>query len=89
MERCVKTKVLLGVMVSVVVWTVFVHALRSSNLVLAAPLYPGLMVSLLVTGGHGGTLMQDKIAFVAELGTNLLAYGLVATVILRIARISN
>ena len=42
--------------------------------VLIYPLYPGLMVHLLITGGHGGTLTQQRIGFVAELLTNLTVY---------------
>src|SRR5436309_3575543 len=70
----------------VVIWTVLVHAQSSWNPVLAYPLYPGLMVHLLITGGHGGTLAQEKIAFAAELGANLLAYLLATFALLRVIR---
>ena len=63
-----------GVATFVVVWTILVHAQSHWNPILAYPLYPGSMVSLLVTGGHGGTLTQQKIGFAAELTANLFIY---------------
>lgn len=85
-----KNKVILPTVAAfVVIWTVLVHAQSSWNPVLAYPLYPGLMVHLLITGGHGGTLTQEKIAFAAELVANLLAYLLATFALLRVIRRSN
>jgi len=55
---------------------VFVIVLTALNRVTLTPFlfYPGLMVHLLITGAHGGTLAQEKIGFVAELLTNLTIY---------------
>ena len=70
---------------------VFVIVLTALNRVTLTPflfysLYPGLMVHLLITGAHGGTLAQEKIGFVAELLTNLTIYVSLALVCLRLAR---
>jgi|HubBroStandDraft_2_1064218.scaffolds.fasta_scaffold1395122_1 hypothetical protein len=81
-----KTKVVLGVVTFVAAWTVFVHAQSHWNPILAYPLYPGEMVSLLVTGGHGGTLTQDRVGFAAELTVNLLAYLAATLILLRVFR---
>jgi hypothetical protein len=37
-------------------------------------LYPGAAVHLLITGGHGGTLVQERLGFIAGLVTNLAFY---------------
>ena len=37
-------------------------------------LFPGLVLGLLITGGHGGTELEDKIAAVVSFLVNLLAY---------------
>jgi hypothetical protein len=83
-----KTKVMSGVIAFVVVWTILIHAQSHWSPILAYPLYPGEMVSLLVTGGHGGTLTQDKIGFAAELVVNLLAYLLATFLLFRATRFS-
>jgi hypothetical protein len=56
-----------GVVALVVLWTIIVHAQSHWNPVLAYLLYPGEIVSLLVTGGHGGTLTQDKVGFAVDI----------------------
>jgi hypothetical protein len=38
---------------------------------------PGMVVSILTTGGHGGTLFEDQIAPFLEIGTNTIFYFLV------------
>ena len=80
----VRTKIRLGVAAFVIVWTILVHAQSHWNPILAYPLYPGNMVHLLVTGGHGGTLTQEKIGFAAELATNLLVYLAATFILLRV-----
>jgi len=47
-----------------------------------------IMVSLLVTGGHGGTLTQEKIGFAAELTANLFVYLAATLILLRVVRYS-
>jgi hypothetical protein len=49
-----KMKIISGVVAFVVAWTILVHAQSHWNPSLAYPLYPGMMVHLVVTGGHGG-----------------------------------
>jgi hypothetical protein len=84
----VETKIILGVGAVVIVWTIFVHAQSHWNPVLAYPLYPGNMVHLLVTGGHGGTRTQERVGFAAELTTNLFAYLAATFILLRAVRSS-
>jgi len=84
----VKTKIMLGVVASVIVWTILVHAQSHWNPILAYPLYPGDMVHLLVTGGHGGTLTQEKVGFAAELAANLFVYLAATFILLQVVRFS-
>ena len=79
-----KTKMMAGVAAFVIVWTILVHAQSHWNPILAYPLYPGNMVHLLVTGGHGGTLTQEKIGLAA----NLFVYLAAAFILLRVVRSS-
>ena len=37
-------------------------------------LYPGVTLSLLITGGHGGAAFEDRAAMVVSFLVNLLAY---------------
>jgi hypothetical protein len=37
-------------------------------------LYPGLAISLVMTGGHGGTELEDKVASVVGFLVNVLIY---------------
>lgn len=39
--------------------------------------FPGMAASLLLTGVHGGTEMQDRLAFALELGINATVYAFV------------
>ena len=84
----VKTKIMLGVVASVIVWTILVHAQSHWSPILAYPLFPGDMVHLLVTGGHGGTLAQEKVGFAAELAANLFVYLAAIFILLRVFRFS-
>ena len=72
----------------VVVWTILFHAQSGWNPILAYPLFPGGMVHLLVTGGHGGTLTQERIGFAAELAVNLFVYSIATFILLRVIRFS-
>jgi len=83
-----KAKIMSGVVAFVVVWTILVHAQLHWNPIVAYPLYPGNMVHLLVAGGPGGTLTQEKIGLAAELTTNLLAYLAATFILLRVIRFS-
>jgi hypothetical protein len=84
----VKTKIMLGVGAFVILWTILIHARSHWNPILAYPLYPGEMVHLLITGGHGGTLMQEKFGFAAEVIANILVYLAATFSLLRLARSS-
>jgi hypothetical protein len=77
----VRRRVLTAVYATVVVLTIVNHARWTPALFY--PLYPGITVSLLITGGHGSTLTLDKIGFAAELVTNLAFYSFVAAAVMR------
>jgi hypothetical protein len=77
----------MGICLVVVLWKILVHIYWRP--ILAAPLYPGILVHAMVTGPRGGTLAQERIGFVFELATNVLAYGLVANVLFRLVTKSN
>lgn len=49
-------------------------------------LYPGVVLALLITGGHGGTLVQERLALAASVLVNTLAYAIVYTLFLWIWR---
>ena len=49
-------------------------------------LYPGLMLGLLITGGHGGTVFEDRIAAIVGFLVNLLVYTLVLSIAISIWR---
>jgi hypothetical protein len=48
---------------------------RSSLFVYAG--FPGMMGSLFITGGHGGTIAQERLAPVVELAINTVCYSVV------------
>ena len=51
---------------------------QSEALLLSYPLMPGLIAGLLVTGGHGGTAVQEAIApWVASMVNAIFYFGLV------------
>ena len=77
-----RMKIILGVSVLVVIWTLIVHLPAHWNPVLAYPLYLGLVLHSFVVGQHQ-TLTWDKIGFAAELAANLAIY-LVATLALSV-----
>jgi hypothetical protein len=47
---------------------------RTASAALFYLLYPGSVLSLLITGGHGGTKFEDWMALVASLIVNTVAY---------------
>jgi hypothetical protein len=49
-------------------------------------LWPGTILSLLITGGHGGTRLEDRVGPVAGLIVNCLVYAGAALLLLRIRR---
>ena len=51
--------------------------------VLFVALCPGNLVSLLITGGHGGTETEAFIAPIAQIAVNLVFYGLCVSFIVR------
>jgi len=77
-------KVVIAVCVFVIVLTVLNHVILTP--ILFYQLHLGLMVHLLITGAHGGTLAQEKIGFAAELLTNLTVYISLSFIGLRLAR---
>jgi hypothetical protein len=49
-------------------------------------LFPGLMIGLLITGGHGGTRTEEAIAPIAAFVVNFLFYFMFAVGVLQIRR---
>jgi hypothetical protein len=47
---------------------------RTASTTLIHLLYPGAMLSLLITGGHGGTLLEEKAGLAAGVLVNTLFY---------------
>ena len=59
--------------------TFLLYVTKFGTEVLFYLLYPGLVVSILITGGHGGSELADKMALVASFLVNTCAYtGLIA-----------
>jgi uncharacterized membrane protein len=73
---------MMAILLFVIALTVMIYRIESP--VLFYLLYPGEIVSLLITGGHGGTLLQDRIAPVASVAVNFLVYATVFNVIYRL-----
>jgi hypothetical protein len=49
-------------------------------------LYPGAALSLLITGGHGGTRFADNVALAVGLVANIIVYALLCGAILSACR---
>ena len=62
---------------------------RYPNAFLFYALFPGMSVDLLITGGHGGTLTEERVGFVAGFVTNILVYSGAAFLLLRLRKPSN
>jgi hypothetical protein len=52
-------------------------------------LLPGTIVNLLITGGHGGSITEQKIGLVAGVVVNFLVYLMAALLLLRMRKSSN
>ncbi|MES2392059.1 MAG: hypothetical protein V4555_10490 [Acidobacteriota bacterium] len=53
----------------------------STAMVLFYPLFPGLIASLLITGGHGGTASEERTATIVAILVNALFYLLIVLTI--------
>jgi hypothetical protein len=81
------TKKLLAVifaLVSVPLLTVLLNRNPDPSPFLVYALLPGIIVSLLITGGHGGTLIEERVGLVAGLIVNSLVYAGAIFLLLRI-----
>jgi hypothetical protein len=61
-------------------------AYRTASAALFYLLYPGFILSLLITGGHGGTKFEEGIAPVVNLIVNTLVYAVLCTGLLAVRR---
>lgn len=68
-------------LITVGVLTIVNHVSMSS--VTFAVLYPGLALSLLITGGHGGTTLEEHLALLAGFITNVMVYFFAALMVER------
>jgi hypothetical protein len=83
------TKKLLAVifaLVSVPPLTVLLNRNPDPSPFLVYALLPGIIVSLLITGGHGGTLIEERVGLVAGLIVNSLVYAGAVFLLLRMRR---
>ena len=48
-------------------------------------LYPGISLSLLITGGHGGTVFEERTATVVTILVNVLTYAVICGFFFEIA----
>jgi hypothetical protein len=83
------TKKLLAVifaLVSVPLLTVLLNRNPDPSPFLVYALLPGIIVSLLITGGHGGTLIEERVGLVAGLIVNSLVYAGAVFLLLRMRR---
>jgi hypothetical protein len=83
------TKKLLAVifaLVSVPLLTVLLNRNPDPSPFLVYALLPGIIVSLLITGGHGGTLIEERVGLIAGLIVNSLVYAGAVFLLLRMRR---
>lgn len=71
---------------SLVVVTTLALLGRSSGSVVFFYLLPGWWISLLITGGHGGNVGVETVAFLARFLVNLVVYYGVITLLLSIRK---
>ena len=57
--------------------TIIQRLIESWGDLLFYPLFPGEVLSLLITGGHGGSLVQEWIGLAFGIGVNVLVYSAV------------
>ena len=62
-------------MIIVALLTIFSHSVEYSGFFYL--LYPGNIVSQVITGGHGGTLLQERMALISSFILNVLVYFLI------------
>jgi|HubBroStandDraft_5_1064220.scaffolds.fasta_scaffold187115_2 hypothetical protein len=82
--KAITAKVVGSAFVVVVLLTLFEYV--TSSAVWFYLLYPGSALSLLITGGHGGTKFEEGAALAASLMTNTLAYAALGGVVVAIRR---
>jgi len=83
------TKKLLAIifaLVSVSLLTAFLNRNPDPSSFLIYALLPGIIVSLLITGGHGGTHIEERVGLVAGLIVNTLVYAGVVFLLLRMKK---
>jgi hypothetical protein len=62
---------------------------RTASAALFYLLYPGSLLSTLITGGHGGTKFEDGMALVASLIVNTLVYAVLCAGLLACSKRAN
>jgi hypothetical protein len=62
---------------------------RHPNQFLFYALFPGAIVNLVITGGHGGTITAERVGFLTGFVTNILVYSGAAFLLLRLRKPSN
>jgi hypothetical protein len=74
-----------GISITIVACLTFLFG-ATYSIVFIYPLFPGMVLSLLITGGHGGTIAEDRIALVFGFAINTLTYSLLCAALLVILR---
>ncbi len=83
------TKKMLAFMTAVVLVLALTLLLnRHPNIFLFYALLPGATLNLLITGGHGGTLIEERVGLVAGVVVNCLVYAGVIFLLLRLKKSS-
>jgi hypothetical protein len=78
-----KLQAIIFALVSVSVLTALLNRNPDPSPFLVYALLPGVIVSLLITGGHGGTLIEERVGLVAGLIVNCLVYAGAVFLLLR------
>jgi len=84
MMKTITARALASSLVFVAFLTFFEH--RTPSVALFYLLYPGSILSLLIAGGHGGTMFEETIALVAGLIVNMLVYAVLCAGLLVASR---
>jgi hypothetical protein len=82
--KTIAARVLGSFLVIVALLTVFEY--RTASAALFYLLYPGSVLSMLITGGHGGTKLEEGMALVAGLIVNTLVYAVLCAGLLASSR---
>lgn len=80
MAKSTRTRILVFALAIVTCLTLLSHVIELDFFFF--PLYPGEMLSLLITGGHGGTLAEEWTGFVVGFLVNTFFYYLLCMAIL-------